>query len=156
LPRRLPPTVFRALAHSLLEAKAIEADGPWLRMPGHAVKLTPSDQKLWARIEPVLAREPFQPPRVRDFADSFGQREEDVRKLLKRLVRMGKTVEIAHDHFYLRGNVVALATIVRELGHTEAFTAAQFRDRIQTGRKVAIQILEFFDRAAVTHRDGDL
>ena len=156
LPRRLPPAVFRALAASLLKTKAVEADGPWLRLPGHAVKLTPADQKLWARIEPVMARERYQPPRVRDFANSFGQREEDVRKLLKRLVRMGKTVEVAHDHFYLRGSVVGLATIVRDLGSAGTFTAAEFRDRIETGRKVAIQILEFFDRAGVTHRDGDL
>jgi selenocysteine-specific elongation factor len=30
------------------------------------------------------------------------------------------------------------------------FTAAQFRDRLDNGRKVAIQILEFFDRQGVT------
>ncbi len=36
------------------------------------------------------------------------------------------------------------------------FTAAQFRDRLDNGRKVAIQILEFFDRHGVTLRRGDL
>ena len=36
------------------------------------------------------------------------------------------------------------------------FTAAQFRDRVDNGRKVAIQILEFFDRHGVTLRRGDL
>ncbi|MBI1777059.1 MAG: selenocysteine-specific translation elongation factor [Proteobacteria bacterium] len=156
LARRLPPAVFAALAASLLAEKAIEADGPWLRMPGHAVKLTPADQKLWARIEPTLARERFQPPRVRDFAQSLGQREEDVRKLLKRLARMGKLIEVAHDHFFLRSNVAALLAIAGELSRPGTFTAAQFRDRISTGRKLAIQILEFFDRTGVTLRDGDL
>ena len=34
-------------------------------------------------------------------------------------------------------------------------TAAAFRDRLENGRKVAIQILEFFDRAGVTIRSGD-
>ena len=36
------------------------------------------------------------------------------------------------------------------------FSAAQFRDRLDNGRKVAIQILEFFDRHGVTIRRGDL
>jgi selenocysteine-specific elongation factor len=36
------------------------------------------------------------------------------------------------------------------------FTAAQFRDRVNNGRKVAVQILEFFDRHGVTLRRGDL
>ena len=35
------------------------------------------------------------------------------------------------------------------------FTAAQFRDAIGTGRTVAIQILELFDRIGVTLRIGD-
>ena len=36
------------------------------------------------------------------------------------------------------------------------FTAALLRDRLDNGRKVAIQILEFFDRHGVTIRRGDL
>ena len=36
------------------------------------------------------------------------------------------------------------------------FTAAAFRDRMDNGRKVAIQILDFFDRQGVTLRRGDL
>jgi len=36
------------------------------------------------------------------------------------------------------------------------FTAAQFRDRVDNGRKVAIQILEFFDRQGVTLNRGTL
>ena len=34
-------------------------------------------------------------------------------------------------------------------------TAAAFRDRLDNGRKVAIQVLEFFDRAGLTVRGGD-
>ena len=37
-----------------------------------------------------------------------------------------------------------------------AFAAAQFRDRVANGRKVAIQILDFFDRHGITLRKGDL
>ena len=36
------------------------------------------------------------------------------------------------------------------------FRAAEFRDRMDNGRKVAIQILDFFDRHGVTLRRGDL
>ena len=36
------------------------------------------------------------------------------------------------------------------------FGAAQFRDRLDNGRKIAIQVLEFFDRHGVTLRRGDL
>jgi selenocysteine-specific elongation factor len=35
------------------------------------------------------------------------------------------------------------------------FSAAEFRDKLDNGRKVAIQILEFFDRHGITVRRGD-
>jgi selenocysteine-specific elongation factor len=70
---------------------------------------------------------------------------------------MGQVVQIAHDHFFLRATVVEMIGIADRLagGAQEMLTAAAFRDKIGSGRKVAIQILEFFDRAGVTVRHGD-
>jgi hypothetical protein len=79
--------------------------------------------------------------------------------LLKLLGRMGRVDEGAHDHFFLRATVAEMVEIVVDLSQTQPlgqFTASQFRDRVDNGRKVAIQILEFFDRHGVTLRRGDL
>ena len=72
---------------------------------------------------------------------------------------MGKVDEVAHDHFFLRGTVAEMVEIATDLAAPAPkgeFTAAQLRDRLDNGRKVAIQILEFFDRHGVTLRRGDL
>jgi selenocysteine-specific elongation factor len=72
---------------------------------------------------------------------------------------MGFVDELAHDHFFLRQTVHEMVTIVAAVAADEeggAFAAARFRDRVANGRKVAIQILEFFDRHGVTLRRGDL
>ena len=82
-----------------------------------------------------------------------------MRRLLKLLGRMGRIDEVAHDHFFLRDTVAEMVEIAADVAaHAEGgqFTAAQFRDRLDNGRKVAIQILEFFDRHGVTMRRGDL
>ena len=52
--------------------------------------------------------------------------------------------------------MVALAADVSAQAEGGWFTAAAFRDRMDNGRKVAIQILDFLDRAGVTLRRGDL
>lgn len=153
LPMKIAVAPFGAITAALLAAKAIEADGPWLRLPGHAVRLSPEDEKLWARIRPTLEKDRFGPPRVRDFADRDGVPENKVRELLRRLSRMGMVWQVAPDHFFLRGPVVEMAKITADLAAKAAdgkFKAAEFRDRIGGGRKVAIQILEFFDRGGVT------
>lgn len=50
------------------------------------------------------------------------------------------------------GIVDALSTDARD----GWFSAAQLRDRLDNGRKIAIQILENFDRQGLTIRRGDL
>ena len=101
-----------------------------------------------------MARDRFKPPRVRDFAQAYGAPEPDVRKLLQRLGKLGRVVELAPDHYFLRPTVAEMIGIAHAFGHD--FTAAEFRDKLDNGRKVAIQILEFFDRQGITVRRGDL
>jgi selenocysteine-specific elongation factor len=63
---------------------------------------------------------------------------------------------VALDHFFLTGRVAEMATIVKQLADAHgAVRAADFRDQIGGGRKVAIQILEFFDRVGYTRRLRD-
>jgi selenocysteine-specific elongation factor len=157
---RLPAPAFAAMLQSLARAREVALDGAWVRLPGHEVRLTPPDEKLWNAVHPLLgAAERYRPPRVRDIANALGAPEADVRRLLKLLGRLGKVDEIAHDHFFLRGTVAEMVEIAADVAaHAESnqFIAAQFRDRLDNGRKVAIQILEFFDRHGVTLRRGDL
>jgi selenocysteine-specific elongation factor len=153
LPTRIAPAPFAAITTALLRAKKVEADGPWLRLPGHSVRLSPQDERMWARIEPVLKSARFGPPRVRDFADEFDFAEPQIRDMMRRLSRMAVVWQVAPDHFFLRDAVAEMARIVEDLATTApdgTFKAAEFRDRIGGGRKVAIQILEFFDRAGLT------
>ncbi len=157
---RLPAPAFLSVLQGLVRAKDVALDGAWVRLTGHEVRLTPENEKVWSRIAPLLdGAERFRPPRVRDIAALLVRQETEVRRLLKLLGRMGKVDEVAHDHFFLRATVAEMVEIILNLAagapHGQ-FTAAQFRDRVDNGRKVAIQILEFFDRHGVTLRRGDL
>ena len=157
---RLPKPSFDAALQKLARAGALVLDGAFLRLPSHEVRLAPSDEAAWEAISPMLGgAERFRPPRVRDIAHATGRAEASVRALLKRASRMGWADEVAHDHFFLRSAVREMTRIVADLSAAVAdgaFTAAQFRDRVENGRKVAIQILDFFDRHGVTLRRGDL
>lgn len=157
---RLPAPAFRAALQSLAAEGRIKVDGSWMRLPEHEVRLGENEEQLWRTIRPLLGGgERFRPPRVRDIAGLFDVGEDEIRSLCKVLSRLGQLDEVAHDHFFLRNTVAEMANIVQGLGQQAPdgqFTAAQFRDCVQNGRKVAIQILEFFDRHGVTLRRGDL
>jgi selenocysteine-specific elongation factor len=157
---RLPAPALLSVLHGLVRTKDVALDGAWVRLASHEVRLTDEDEKLGTKIVPLLSgAERFRPPRVRDIATLLVLRETQVRRLLKLLGRMGRVDEVALDHFFLRATVAEMVGIILDLSQTQSlgqFTASQFRDRVGNGRKVAIQILEFFDRHGVTLRRGDL
>jgi selenocysteine-specific elongation factor len=154
LKKRWPPGVFKALVDQELKAKTVVVDGAFLRLPGHSLKLGARDEELWRKISAVLIRERYKPPRVRDFANAYGVPEPDMRRLLQRLAKVGRVVEVAPDQYFLRPVVAEMIGIAHGFGRD--FTAAEFRDKLDNGRKVAILILEFFDRHGITIRKGDL
>jgi selenocysteine-specific elongation factor len=140
----------------LLREGALAQEGPWFRLPAHRVSLSPQDEKLWRAARPLLAADRFRPPRTRDIARLLSLPEAAIRSTLKRLMRMGQVVEIAPDHFFLRETVAEMAAIAAAAVDADGLlTAAAFRDRLDNGRKVAILILEYFDRTGVTVRLGD-
>lgn len=148
--------VFSVLLDELLAAGQIAQSGPWLHLPEHKVALTAAEEKLWRHILPMLQHTPFQPPRVRDIAGELSVTEGAVRILLRRVARIGEAYLVAHDHYFTKDAVATLSAIVRNLAEAhECVRAAEFRDRIGVGRKLAIHILEFFDRIGYTRRTGD-
>jgi selenocysteine-specific elongation factor len=154
LKKRWPPAVFAALLEHEVTAKTATVDGALVRLPGHSLKLGARDEALWQKIAADLQRDRFKPPRVRDFAQIYGAPEPNVRRLLRSLAKIGRVVEVAPDQFFLRPVVAEMIGIAHGLGND--FTAAQFRDQLDNGRKLAILILEFFDRHGITVRRGDL
>lgn len=157
---RLPASVFKVALQIIARDGEIALDGSFVRLASHAVRLTGHDEAVWAMILPLLGGpERFRPPRVRDIASLLDRPEADIRRLLKLLGRLGRVDEVAHDHFFLRSTVRDMVSIVADVAACAPraeFAAAQFRDRVENGRKVAIQILDFFDRHGVTFRRGDL
>jgi selenocysteine-specific elongation factor len=155
---RLTAAAFQAaLARKELESQ-VRRDGGFVRLASHQVHLSADDEGFWERIAPLLGSDArFRPPRVRDIAAVLSRPEQEVRRLLKLAGRLGRVDEVAHDHFFLRSTVaemVRIAARVADGSNDGTFIAAQFRDQLANGRKVAIQILEFFDRHRITlHRD---
>jgi len=157
---KLPPAAFAlALQHAEVAARVVR-DGAFVRLASHSLQLSPEREALWQRIGPLLGgEERFRPPRVRDIAGVIARPEHEVRQLLKFAARLGLVDEVAHDHFFLRTTMHEMVLIAVDLAaqvEDGRFTAAQFRDRVDNGRKVAIQILEFFDRQGVTLNRGTL
>jgi selenocysteine-specific elongation factor len=158
MPGRPSQTALRGIIEALLRRGLVEQDGPWLRLPTHRAVLSPRDEGIWRQAQELIGADRFRPPRTRDLARAVALPEAAMRAMLKRLQRMGRLIEVAPDQFFLSETVAEMAGLAAALADdapSGTVTAAAFRDCLANGRKVAIQILEFFDRAGMTVRVGD-
>lgn len=157
---RLPDAVFAAILQRLARTGELSLDTGWVRLAGHEVAMTKSDEVLWQQIGPLIGGSVrFRPPRVRDIARCLDIAEQEVRRVMRLAGRKGLVREIAHDHFLTRSSVMELAEVICELAESAqggAFPVAQLRDRLSISRKIAVHILEFFDHHGATARRGDL
>lgn len=79
-----------------------------------------------------------------------------MRQLLRKAAQGGEIVAIVKDRYFAQPQIVRFADIIRERAASALSTsAADFRDRLGVGRKLAVQILEFFDRCGFTRRKGN-
>jgi len=147
---------FDRLVAELLAAGKLAQTGGWLHLPRHRATLAATDIAVWQALRPLLDATPLQPPRVRDMARDTGSDEETVRSLMKRVARVGLVYPVAHDHYFTAAAVAQAAAHVDALcARDGAACAAALRDIIGGGRKLAIHILEFFDRVGYTRRVRD-
>ncbi len=157
---RMPADAFLAVLRAEQDAGGIVLDGAFVRLKGHQAHLTDSEETLFAQLIVYLDGEDrFRPPRVRDLSETLGVDEKEIRRVLKLCARLGRVDQIRHDHFFTRSTTAEMVDIIKDVaGASEdgQFVAGLFRDRLNNGRKVAIEILDFFDRQGVTIRRGDL
>ena len=157
---RLPQQVYAAAVGELVKAGSFVLESGAVRLPGQRFSLDPKDAALWVRIAPHLSdNERFRPLLVKEIAEQIKAPEAEVRRVLKALARQRTVVEVALDRFFRRETVEEILGLVVEIARAQKdgqFSAAQLRDRLDNGRKVAIQILEYFDGQGLTVRRGDL
>jgi len=160
---RLAAPLWQALVALWREQGWLQAQGAWVRLPAHGVQLSKVDQRVAQKIAVPLQAAGFEGAWVRDLARDAREPETLMRTALARLAQQGEVFQVVRDLFYSQATMAALAKRVREVALTgEAagdatgeVKAAQFRDATGLGRKRAIQVLEYFDRAGLLRRVGE-
>ena len=74
---------------------------------------------------------------------------------MRRDATSGFVTQISKNRFLLPEAINDLAEIAEILGKDGKITAGEFRDRSVIGRNMAIEVVEFFDKAGLTKRTGN-
>lgn len=152
LPGEDEPLVL-ALIEKMRQEGLLASRQGWLHLPDHKPGFSAQQQAVWEKVDALFGDEPWW---VRDLARETQQDEQTVRQLLRFAAQLGLVTAILKDRYYRNDRIQTFANMIRELDQTQGATsAADFRDRLGVGRKLAVQILEYFDRIGFTRRRGN-
>ncbi|MHA8111662.1 selenocysteine-specific translation elongation factor [Kosakonia cowanii] len=141
------------LIERMRESGDIQSHHGWLHLPEHKAGFNNEQAQLWQKAAPLFGDEPWW---VRDLARETGVDEQVMRGVLRQAAQQGLITAIVKDRYYRNDRIVTFASMIRDLDQGRGSTsAADFRDRLNVGRKLAIQILEYFDRIGFTRRRGN-
>ena len=141
------------LIEKMRESGVIHSHHGWLHLPDHKAGFTPEQEVIWQKAAPLFGDDPWW---VRDLAQQTGADEQTMRQVLRFAAQQGLITAIVKDRYYRNDRIVTFASLIRGLDQEKGSTcAADFRDRLNVGRKLAIQILEYFNRIGFTRRRGN-
>jgi selenocysteine-specific elongation factor len=151
----LPEEALAALLVLLVqEGKLAEHEGR-LALPGHAVAFGEEEQRYLDLVESAFRQAGFHPPDPQQVLEGLDAPKEKLIWALRTLVEHGRLVEVAEGLLFHREDVErareALVAYIRREGRLES---VKFKYVLDTTRKYAIPLLDYFDRTGVTRRVG--
>lgn len=152
LPGEDEPLVL-ALIEKMRQEELLASRQGWLHLPDHKPGFSAEQLAVWEKVDVLFGDDPWW---VRDLARETQQDEQTMRQLLRFAAQLGLVTAILKDRYYRNDRIQTFANLIRELDQTQGATsAADFRDSLGVGRKLAVQILEYFDRIGFTRRRGN-
>jgi selenocysteine-specific elongation factor len=146
-----PATAGNEVVEALVAAGRLVADGPVVRLPGHAERLDPAQLALRERVERAVGE-----AGVGLLGDAALAELGADRKATALLVRMGVLVAVGPGGYLGRSALEgAVETLRRSFPDGRPFAATEAKEALGTTRRTAIPLLEHLDRTGVTVRSGD-
>jgi selenocysteine-specific elongation factor len=147
-------SVVNFLLQDLAREKIIVIEGDALDVPGRSKKLGGAEGELARNIELRFAEAGLAPPPVSELIKAIPQKPKVIEGVVSFLVKQGSLVRLG-EGIYLHRDALAAASTKMSERKGETIDVGQFKEYFGLSRKIAIPLLEWFDRNGVTKRTGD-
>ncbi|MFN2441832.1 MAG: selenocysteine-specific translation elongation factor [Thermoanaerobaculia bacterium] len=151
---RTDPALAEFYLADLRAERLAEIDGDLVHVPGRSRTLGGEEGQLARQIEEIFRAAGLMPPLVSALIRTIHQRPKTIEGVVGFLVKSGVLIRLS-ENVYLHRDVLEQAARRLDPHRGETADVAWFKDLYSISRKVAIPLLEYFDRAGITKRIGD-
>ena len=147
--------VLAAVIDLLVREGAIRLVKEHLALPGYQPRFSQQQTKTMEAIESAYLRRFFNPPTLEEIAGLAGLSQDQLQGTLRTLVAQERLIEIEKGLFFHRDAVEqARSKIIRFIEEQGKLESVKFKYILDTTRKFAIPLLDYFDHIGLTYRDG--
>ncbi len=147
--------VFDALIERLRsEGRLVERKG-CLALSEHREQFNDAEQQLLQSVESMFKMHLFSPPGPQEVADKTRTTLPQVQRAIRILIEQQKLVRVEQD-LYFHADAVADARqrLIAYIKEHNGLESVQFKYVLDTTRKYAIPLLDYFDKIGLTRRVG--
>jgi len=153
-PHDADAALINFLLQDLVREKIVAVQGDALEIPGRSKTLGGAEGEMARAIEAKFASAGLAPPPVSVIINEKAWKPKMIEGVISFLVKQGTLVRLA-EGVYLHKDVLVKARETMSAKRGATIDVAQFKDLFGLSRKIAIPLLEWFDREGVTKRVGD-
>jgi selenocysteine-specific elongation factor len=147
--------LFHGLIERMLSAGSLVERKGLLALPGHQEQFNEAERDLLARIESLYRMRPFNPPDPKEVAGGTGAAAPEVTRAMRILVEQQRLVRIDQDLlFHSEAVAQARDRLIAYILQNGPLESVKFKYLLDTTRKYAIPMLDYFDKIGVTRRVG--
>ncbi|MBI5059218.1 selenocysteine-specific translation elongation factor [candidate division KSB1 bacterium] len=155
--RDLPDPALDSIIVRLVERSRLAREGGLLRFPERKIALTPDQQRLMDRLNPVLHAAGFTPPSSELLAEQIAAPQADVARALVLMERLGKCRRLGVDMFFDAERFAeAVDAVQRGLRDARELSVADVSKLLSSSRKYVVPLLEYLDERGITQRNGNV
>lgn len=148
--------MFKAVVNYLVREGKLGLAGGLIRSTENRPILSKAQQGVWEAARLVLVKQGIVIPTLLEVSTSTGLESAQLKDALLAAASIGLVHSVNENRYGLSESLLAHANIVRALDKSEeGITVISFKNRLGCGRKLAIDILEYFDAQRFTQRRGD-
>lgn len=154
--RNANPRVGDRFIELLAEMDYIDKNMENVHTKGFEIRYSEVQSKIKEEIIGLYISNKFMPPKKEELYQNISYNRDEVEQVLNALISNGDIIQLNPEiYLYKSSYEEARSILIDYLNKNQSIVVAEYRDILDTNRKVALALLEYFDQEKITKRDGD-
>ncbi len=151
------PRVGDRFIELLVEMNYIDKNMEKVHIKGFEIKYNDTQLEIKEELIHLYISNNFMPPKKEDIYQELKYDKNQVEQVLNALISNEDIIQLNSEICLHKSSYEEAQNILIDyLNKNSSITVAEYRDVLNTNRKVALGLLEYFDQEKITKRDGDI